>query len=152
MDQDKKSPSLKTIQGKIWESGFKSGELKGELFSDVPPALERWRSAGYKTYIYSSGSVLAQKLLFQFSVAGNLTCFLYGHFDTSVGAKVESYSYKLIAEKIYTTPDKILFISDAPKELNAAQKAGCSVLFSQREGNVYKNDGAFEEVSSFDSI
>ena len=152
MDQDKKSPSLKTIQGKIWESGYKSGDIKGDLFPDVPAALERWRSEGKKAYIYSSGSVLAQKLLFQFSVAGNLTCFLYGHFDTAIGAKVESSSYKTIAEKIYTDPSEILFVSDAPKELIAARKAGCQVMFSNRPGNLYANDGEFDEVTSFESL
>jgi enolase-phosphatase E1 len=152
MDQDKKSPALKSIQGKIWESGFKSGDLQGALYPDVAPALERWRSAGHKTYIYSSGSVLAQKLLFQFSVAGNLTCFLYGHFDTAIGAKIESKSYQTIAEKIYTDPKQILFISDAPKELIAAKAAGCQVLFSDRPGNIYTNDDGFETITSFDSI
>lgn len=152
MDQDKKSASLKSIQGKIWEEGFRSGKLKGELFPDVAPALERWRSSGYKCYIYSSGSVLAQKLLFQFSVNGNLTCFLYGHFDTAVGAKTEPSSYKSIAEKIYTEPNKILFISDAPKELDAAKTAGLQILFSNRPGNIHLNTDGYPEVYDFDGI
>ena len=152
MDQDKKSPALKSIQGQIWEEGFKSGEIKGELFPDVPAALERWRSLGLKTYIYSSGSVLAQKLLFQFSVAGNLTCFLYAHFDTAVGAKIDSTSYQTIAKKIYTDPSQILFISDAPKELRAATAAGMQVRFSERPGNIYQNEDGWAVLRSFEEI
>ena len=148
---DRKSPALKSIQGKIWEEGFRSGEIKGELFSDVPRALERWRSAGYKTYIYSSGSVLAQKLLFQFSVAGNLTCFLYGHFDTSIGAKVDFDSYAKIASKIRVNPANILFISDAPKELDAATIAGLQTRFSNRPGNTFANT-VYQEITNFDFL
>jgi 2,3-diketo-5-methylthio-1-phosphopentane phosphatase len=64
MDRDRKSPELKRLQGWIWERGYRAGELTGEVFPDVPRALARWRAAGIDAAIYSSGSVLAQKLLF----------------------------------------------------------------------------------------
>jgi enolase-phosphatase E1 len=147
---DRKSPALKSLQGKIWEAGYKSGEIKGEVFDEIPDSLRRWRSSGYKTYIYSSGSVLAQKLLFGHSTKGNLQCDIFGHFDTGVGAKTDPTSYTNIANKILVAPEKCLFVSDAPAELKAAQQAGMKVLFSNRPGNIHKNEDNYPEVSTFD--
>src|SRR5262245_55140209 len=39
MDQDRKSTALKTLQGKVWQEGYRRGELHGEVFPDVPAAL-----------------------------------------------------------------------------------------------------------------
>ena len=97
MDQDSKSTALKDLQGRIWEEGYKTGELIGEVFEDIAPALNRWRAQGIGVGIFSSGSVLAQKLLFQHSSAGDLTPFLRWHFDTTVGAKTDAESYRRIA-------------------------------------------------------
>lgn len=152
MEQDRKSTGLKKIQGLIWKSGFESGELKGEVFPDVPAALKRWTKADIDVYIFSSGSSLAQELLFHYSTAGDLSRFLSGYFDTSIGNKRESVSYKRIAANICLDPKDVLFISDVTEELTAACEAGMQVKLSIRPGNkpVLPND--FEVVTSFDEV
>ena len=112
MDRDKKSPGLKALQGLIWQDGYKSGELRGQVYPDVPPALERWRARGLDLHIYSSGSVLAQQLLFGSTDAGDLTRFLTGYFDTAVGPKTSPASYRVISEQIHAVPAEVLFVSD----------------------------------------
>ena len=135
IDIDRKSTPLKTLQGKIWQQGYENGALKGEVFADVPAAFERWQSEGKKIAIYSSGSVLAQKLIFANSTAGDLTKFISEYFDTTTGAKRDTESYKKIAEALKLAPADILFISDVPAELDAARIAGLSTALSLREGN-----------------
>lgn len=135
MAQDRKSTALKSIQGKIWEAGFRSGEIKGEVFADTPPALKRWKQEGYDLYIFSSGSVLAQKLLFENSTHGDLSGYLSGHFDTNTGSKKQVDSYWRIAGHIGCAPGQILFISDVTAELDAARGAGMHTMQSVRPGN-----------------
>jgi enolase-phosphatase E1 len=132
MDQDRKSRPLKVLQGKIWEEGYRGGTLHGEVYPDVPVALRRWIAFGARVGIYSSGSVLAQRLLFAHSMAGDLTPLVEWHFDTSVGAKMEAASYQRIAEAIPASPASILFISDVAKELDAARAAGLQTLLCVR--------------------
>ncbi len=124
MDQDRKSRALKTLQGSIWEEGYAQGTLRGEVYPDVPAALERWTATGARVGIFSSGSVLAQTLLFRYSTAGDLTPLLRWHFDTSVGPKVDPASYGRIAGAVGVAPAAILFVSDTEKELDAARTAG----------------------------
>ena len=124
MDRDKKSPGLKALQGLIWQDGYKSGELRGQVYPDVVPAFERWRARGIDIYIYSSGSVLAQRLLFGSTEAGDLTTFLNDYFDTAVGPKVSPDSYGVIAARIHVPPPEILFVSDVGQELDAARTSG----------------------------
>src|SRR5205823_401284 len=130
-----KSTALKSIQGKIWDKGFANGELKGEVFPDVPSALRRWTEEGKKVYIFSSGSVLAQKLVFGHTQYGDLTKYLSGFFDTKTGPKREPQSYNTIAKKIGIAPNDILFLSDVPEELIAAQQAGMQTKLVVRPGN-----------------
>ena len=152
MDRDRKSPALKELQGRIWEEGYRAGELVGEVFPDVPRALERWQRAGIATGIFSSGSVLAQQLLFRHSSSGDLTRFLKWHFDTSVGAKGEPESYKRIASAIGGAPAHILFISDIVRELDAARAAGMQTMLSERPGNAVPSKHHHPIVRSFDGI
>ena len=112
MDRDRKSPGLKALQGLIWQDGYESGELRGQVYPDVPPAFERWRARGIDVYIYSSGSVLAQQLLFGSTEAGDLTTFLNGYFDTAVGPKTSPDSYGVIAARMHVPPPEMLFVSD----------------------------------------
>src|SRR5688572_31886471 len=99
MDRDSKSPGLKALQGMIWQEGYASGELHGVVFDDVPKALKRWRAAGIRAAIYSSGSVLAQKLIFGTTQFGDLTPLFDGFFDTAVGPKRDANSYRMIARR-----------------------------------------------------
>ena len=132
MDRDRKSRPLKLLQGKIWEEGYRGGMLRGEVYPDVPGALQRWIAGGATVGIYSSGSVLAQRLLFAHSTAGDLTTFVQWHFDTSVGSKMEAASYQRIADAIPAAPAGILFISDVAMELDAARAAGLQTLLCVR--------------------
>jgi enolase-phosphatase E1 len=135
MDRDRKSTGLKSLQGKIWRQGYLDGTLKAQLFPDVAPALERWRRAGLKISIFSSGSSLAQKLLFAHTEAGDLTSFISNYFDTTVGSKTDVESYRQIAAALCLPTTDVLFISDVVGELDAASSAGMQTLLCVRPGN-----------------
>jgi enolase-phosphatase E1 len=152
MDRDRKSPALKELQGRIWEDGYRSGELIGEVFPDVPVALERWHRAGIHAGIFSSGSVLAQQLLFRHSSAGDLTRFLRWHFDTAIGAKGEPESYARIVFEVGAIPGEILFVSDIVRELDAARVAGMETRLSERPGNASQPAHDHRVVATFDDI
>ena len=124
MDRNSKSSALKSIQGRIWEQGYRAGGLRGEVYPDVFPAMLRWKSQGKRMGIFSSGSVLAQKLLFSSTKAGDLTKLLEAHFDTNIGAKGEARSYLRIADSLAIETPRILFLSDVAAELDAAGEAG----------------------------
>lgn len=132
IDQDRKAPPLKTLQGLIWEDGYRSGTLKGDLYPDAAEFLARWRNEGLSLYVYSSGSVLAQKLIFGHTEFGDLTILFSGFFDTAVGSKLSSDSYTAIAEAIDLAPESILFLSDNTAELDAAREAGMATIALDR--------------------
>ncbi|MBN3312484.1 ENOPH phosphatase, partial [Atractosteus spatula] len=136
MASDRKTTALKQLQGHMWRSAYSTGKIKGEVYDDVVPAITRWRQEGLKVYIYSSGSVEAQKLLFGYSVKGNLLELFDGHFDTNIGAKVESQSYRRIAERIRCSTEEIMFLTDVTREAKAAEEAGLNVAVIVRPGNV----------------
>lgn len=139
MDRDRKSTALKSLQGRIWKGGFERGELKGTLFEDVPPAMERWSSAGHVA-IYSSGSVAAQLLLFRHTNFGDMTPLISGYFDTRTGPKTAKDSYVSIASAMDCEPREVMFFSDAVRELDAAREAGCHTRMVMREGNAPVED------------
>ncbi|WP_336709027.1 MULTISPECIES: acireductone synthase [unclassified Cedecea] len=124
MDVDRKSTALKALQGLIWRDGYVNGDFTGHLYDDVLPALKAWKQQGIALYVYSSGSVAAQKLLFGYSDAGNITELFSGYFDTHVGAKREAQSYRNIAAEIGVAPESLLFLSDIHQELDAAREGG----------------------------
>lgn len=123
MDQDAKAPPLKALQGLIWQAGYDTGELRGQIYPDVPAVLRRWHGRGLQLYVYSSGSVAAQKLLLGHSDQGDLTALFTGYFDTRVGAKREAASYRAIAAETGLAAEAHLFLSDVEAELDAAQAA-----------------------------
>ena len=124
MDQDAKITPLKALQGMIWNEGYAEGALRGDLYPDVAPALRRWSAAGLRLYVYSSGSIEAQKLIFGHSVAGDLTGLFGGFFDTNVGGKREPQSYSRLCIATNVPPAELLFLSDIEAELDAAAAAG----------------------------
>ena len=150
--RDSKCTPLKSLQGKIWQQGFTSGELRGEVFPDVPVAFERWRKQGKTICIYSSGSVLAQELVFHTTALGDLTSFISAFFDTRVGAKNEQESYKKIAASLSSAPQHFLFISDAVKEIEAAQSAGMQAILCDRDLGSASSRGPYEAIHSFDNL
>lgn len=123
MDEDRKSTALKALQGIIWRDGYVNGDFKGHLYPDVLPQLEKWKAQGIDLYVYSSGSVAAQKLLFGYSDEGDITHLFSGYFDTLVGAKRDVQSYRNIATQIGLPPASILSLSDIHQELDAAEAA-----------------------------
>ena len=152
MDRDIKSPALKRLQGQIWEEGYRAGELHGDVFPDVAPALARWRVAGTPVSIYSSGSELAQRLLFGTTVHGDLTPFISRFFDTSVGSKMSPDSYRRIATELNCATTGMLFVSDVTTELDAARAAGCQVRLCVRPGNRPQAPHSYEVITSFDEV
>jgi len=137
--EDLKHPVLKALQGIIWQKGYQSQKYQAHVYPDVAPALQRWRSAGQLLYVYSSGSVAAQKLLFEYSQVGNLTPLFSGYFDTSVGAKREACAYAHIARCIGRLPGEILFLSDIEAELDAAAQTGMATIQLVRDGTIASN-------------
>ena len=133
-DEDRKATPLKSLQGLIWRGGYESGEVAGQVFADAAAALREWQARGIPTYMYSSGSVEAQKLLFRHSTAGDLLPTLAGHFDTAIGGKLEAQSYRTIADKIEAPPPSITFLSDHTGELAAARAAGMTAIRVNRPG------------------
>ncbi|KAF9434861.1 hypothetical protein BGZ76_007296 [Entomortierella beljakovae] len=145
MKADRKIGALKAFQGYMWKEGYADGELKGEIYDDVTPAFEQWEKEGKKLYIYSSGSIAAQKLIFGFSDKGDLLHYFSGHYDTTIGLKVEPESYTKIASDIGLKPERILFLSDNIHEIVAAKKAGFQTVVTDRAGNAPLSD---EDVKS----
>ena len=127
MDADAKVTPLKSLQGRLWNEGYLAGELRGDLYPDVAPALRRWHAAGTRLAVYSSGSVEAQRLLFGHSSDGDLAGLFDRFFDTGVGGKREPASYTAVAEALATPPGVCLFLSDVEAELDAAAGAGMQV-------------------------
>ncbi|MBS1797435.1 MAG: acireductone synthase [Acidobacteria bacterium] len=153
IDVDRKSTPLKNIQGRIWQSGYESGTLASHLFPDVAPAFVRWAEQGRTVAIFSSGSVLAQKLIFKYSDAGDLSPFIANYFDTTTGAKKEPESYRRIARDLRTNASEILFISDVPAELDAAREAELQTVLSIREGNgIVRHPTHHDAVASFGDL
>ena len=131
MAEDRKATPLKALQGLIWAQGYAAGELRGHVYPDTPVHLRRWHAAGIRLYVYSSGSVEAQKLIFGHSDAGDLTPLFSGYFDTRIGGKRDAASYRAILEAIGLRGDEVLFLSDIGEELDAARAAGlktCQLL------------------------
>jgi enolase-phosphatase E1 len=152
MDRDRKSRPLKALQGRIWEHGYATGALEGEVYPDVRDAFVRWTAAGIRIGIFSSGSVLAQQLLFAHSTAGDLSPFLSSYFDTRVGAKVEADSYSRIAAELAVRPSSVLFVSDVAGELDAARDAGLLTRLCVRPPAQSPRASLHAIVESFDAI
>lgn len=152
IDQDRKSTALKALQGMIWKDGYESGAYRGHVYPDVAPKLRRWHAAGIKLYVYSSGSVPAQKLLFKYSDAGDLTPLFAGYFDTETGPKRDWRSYVRIAEAVDEPATQILFLSDSIEELDAAARAGLQTTQLSRPPDACASNSAHPCVADFTHI
>ena len=133
IDEDRKSTALKALQGMIWKDGYEAGDYRAHVYPEVPARLRAWRAQGLKLYVYSSGSVPAQKLFFRYSEAGDLGPLFAGYFDTQTGPKRDATSYSAIAEAIGEQPAHILFLSDIVQELDAARAAGLQTGWLARD-------------------
>jgi len=152
MARDRKSTALKSLQGKIWEQGYRKGALLAPVFDDVPRAFERWGRQSRSIAIFSSGSVLAQELLFSHTTAGNLTLYISAYFDTTTGAKIDASSYGAIAATLKRPAQEMVFISDVSAELDAASNAGLQVLMCERTGNRPQPRSPHTRIADFNSV
>lgn len=154
IDEDKKAGPLKLLQGMIWAGGYAAGVLKGPVYTDVPDRLNEWRGQGKALYVYSSGSVEAQKLIFGHSDQGDLTGLFNGFFDTSVGPKLEPASYTAIAEAAGCAPGKMLFLTDHAGEAAAAHTAGFKTIRLDREAppEMWRDEDPTPVAGSFAAI
>ena len=153
IERDRKSTGLKSLQGKIWRQGYMDGSLRAQVYADVAPAFERWKKKGWSIGIFSSGSVLAQKLLFAHTEAGDLSRLIDHYFDTNVGKKGEAESYRRIAASMKVKTEEVLFVSDVVAELDAAREARMKTLLSIRPGNpVQERAAEFKAIESFEEI
>lgn len=155
MSQDRKTGALKTLQGLVWAQGYKDGTIKGHVYEDVKKALEQWNESGRKVYIYSSGSVDAQKMLFEHSEQGDLVKYVSGYYDTKIGAKQEKNSYEALLKNIEATGEEALFLTDVVAEAKAAKEAGLNVVVLDRPGNAELSEEdrkEFTVISSFTDL
>lgn len=152
MDQDRKSTALKAIQGKIWKDGYLSGQLRGQVFPDVVPAFRRWKEQQRSIHIFSSGSILAQRLLFAHTNEGDLTGYLREYFDTTTGPKTNAGSYASISEKIDVPAAEILFVSDINGELDAALESGMQTSLCVRQESGTTENCKHQIVRTFEVI
>ncbi len=151
IDEDKKITPLKTLQGMIWEEGYRGGHFTGHVYPDAVQNLRRWKRQGIKLYVFSSGSVQAQKLLFAHTAFGDLTALFSGYFDTRVGAKKEAAAYRAIAAAIGLSPNDILFLSDSKEELDAARQARMQTFWLVR-GDAVQRAAPHPQAADFDDI
>lgn len=151
IDEDRKLTPLKALQGLIWEDGYRRGELQGHIYEDAVRALRHWHALGLNLYVFSSGSVHAQTLLFAHTAYGDLTPLFSGYFDTTIGFKREPQAYSHIAQAAGTAPEQMVFLSDIREELDAARSAGMRTAWLVR-GSTPDTHAAHRQVSDFDAI
>lgn len=135
MSIDRKTMALKQLQGHILKDGYQNGILKGHLYEDVLPVLNKLSSMGKKICTYSSGSIDAQKYLFQYSMYGDVSGVFKKYFDTKMGPKGAHTSYMNIANELNVNCNDILFLTDVLVEAEAAVQAGCNSVILIRPGN-----------------
>ena len=151
IDQDRKVTPLKALQGMIWEAGYREGAFFGHVYPDAVRKLREWHEAGLALYIFSSGSVHAQRLLFGHTEQGDLTPLFSGYYDTRIGAKQEADAYRAIAADIGLPAKSILFLSDTLGELDAARSAGFKTTWLVR-GDDPGTSGSHPLARDFDEI
>ena len=152
IDMDRKVTALKMLQGLVWENGYKQGNYQGQLFPDVVEKLREWHKQGIGLYVYSSGSVQEQKLLFEYSDSGDLSSLFSGYFDTHIGQKREPSSYLKISREIKTPVNQILFLSDMKQELDAAAQIGMQTIWLVRDEDVLDEAASHTQVRDFNAI
>ena len=152
IDEDRKITPLKALQGLIWADGYAAGDFTAHVYVDASDALRRWHAAGHPQYVYSSGSIAAQKLFFRHSVFGDLTPLFLDYFDTTIGGKRDADSYRNIAKAIAHPVGQILFLSDIEAELDAARAAGLATIQLLRSDAPPASSGSHRCVNSMSEI
>lgn len=156
VSRDIKDRVLKQLQGFIWEQGYTTGSILAPLFPDAIECLPKWQKEGLKVYIYSSGSIKAQKLLFA-NVKTNagkidLNGIISGYYDTTnAGKKTEASSYQFILDDINIDPKECLFLSDNPLEVKAALATGMESIIVVKPGN-YPLDSSCDDLKKCEDL
>lgn len=151
IDEDRKATPLKTLQGLLWEEGYRRGDFTGHVYEDAARRLREWHASGASLYVYSSGSVYAQRLLFEHTEFGDMTPLFADYFDTRIGAKREVESYRAIVARIGAPPERIAFLSDVEAELDAARAAGMATVMLVRDVAPH-GDSGHPEARDFDDV
>ena len=141
ISEDRKATPLKALQGMIWKTGYENGDYQAHMYPDATEYLKKWHDSGLPLYVYSSGSVKAQELFFGYSQDGNLLPLFKGHFDTLMGGKRETQSYRNILAELQKThaglnAADVLFLSDIKEELDAAKEAGMQTVWLLRDSDI----------------
>ncbi|MDZ4814213.1 MAG: acireductone synthase [Pseudomonadota bacterium] len=152
IDEDRKVTPLKSLQGMIWAQGYAAGDFTAHVYADAYDALRRWHKDAHPLYVYSSGSIAAQKLFFRYSVFGDLTPLFREYFDTTIGGKREAGSYRLIAQRVQRPAGEILFLSDIEAELDAARDSGMQTIQLLRVDAPPASTGSHRTVASMADI
>ena len=158
IDADRKHTALKALQGLVWADGYAGGDYAAHIYADAAAALRRWHAAGHPLFVYSSGSVPAQQLLFAHTTDGDLAPLMSGWFDTRTGGKREAESYRRILEEIRREPGDAVFLSDVVEELDAARDAGFDTVLVDRTEDYPtprtddKDTHGHRRVTSFDGL
>lgn len=150
--EDKKVTALKTLQGLVWDHGYRHGDYQAHIYPDALSKLIAWHQQDIDLYVYSSGSIHAQKLFFGFNEGGDLQYLFKDYFDTTTGPKREAESYHLIQQAIGITAKEILFLSDIVEELNAAAEAGMHTVWVQRDPAAVSKHAQHQSTHSFADI
>jgi enolase-phosphatase E1 len=151
IDEDRKAAPLKALQGMIWEEGYRNGDFFGHIYEDAVRKLKEWKAAGLGLYVFSSGSIQAQKLLFAHTEYGDLTPLFSGYFDTRTGSKQEAEAYREIAQQVGLPPEQLLFLSDIDGELDAARETGFATCKLVRAPAIIQ-PGLLPQACSFDDV
>lgn len=152
IDDDRKATPLKALQGMVWKAGYQNGDFQGHIYEDAVRNLRAWHASGIRLYVFSSGSVAAQKLLFGHTAWGDLTPLFSGYFDTTTGTKKNPLAYTAIAGTIDAPAREILFLSDIVDELDAARETGMETTLLVREDNLAKDNSGHPRAASFDEV
>jgi len=152
IDEDRKATPLKALQGMIWEQGYRDGEYRAHMYPDVAPQLRQWKAQNIDLYVYSSGSVPAQKLFFGYSEAGDLKPLFSGYFDTEIGAKRDPAAYRRIVSALALPAADVLFLSDIAEELDAARAAGMRTILVARPPSHCPEGSTHPCVADFSAI
>ena len=148
---DKKQTQLKALQGHIWRHGYESGAYQAHVYQDAFDCLQQWQQAGIPMSVYSSGSILAQHLFFQYSCFGDMRSMFVSHFDTTSGAKQEASSYQNICQALAITAQDIVFLSDVVAELDAAREGGLRTVYLRRDDTMPQSN-THQSVTNFHDI
>lgn len=143
--EDRKATPLKALQGMLWEHGYRNGDYRAHVYADAYEYLQKWQREGLKIFVYSSGSVQAQKLFFGYSEFGDMLPIFTGYFDTTIGAKQDATSYSSIVAEIGVPAHSILFLSDIAAELDAAKAAGLQTCWLVRPADTVADEAGIEK-------